>query len=243
MTDTRRPIGILCALPQEQALLLDAMGSPPPLPGIGLDARRGVLDGIDAVVAESGVGKVQAAATAALLADRVHPRALVFSGVAGGLSDRLGIGDIVVADTVIDIDYGRLTPDGHITYQPGTLPIPEVEPDPGFRMERGLRERIEFRLEGRRPRAVLGTVLTTDGYLAEPTRRDALAERWDGLAVEMEGAALCGVAERFGIPWLVVRALSDRAGEDSLDDFNAFLDSAAAASAALVRELLPTLDG
>ena len=71
--------------------------------------------------------------------------------------------------------------------------------------------------------------------------RDQLAARWDGLAIEMEGAAVCGVAERLDVPWLIVRALSDRAGEDSLDDFNAFLDTAAAASATVVRRLLPVL--
>ena len=58
----------------------------------------------------------------------------------------------------------------------------------------------------------------------------------------MEGSAVCGVAERFGVPWLVVRALSDRAGDESVTDFTAFLSSAAATSARLVRELLPVLD-
>ena len=90
--------------------------------------------------------------------------------------------------------------------------------------------------------ATLGTILTTDAYLASPTERDELAGEWGGLAVEMEGSALCGVAERFEVPWLVVRALSDRAGEDSLDDFAAFVDAAAANSAHLVRELLPVFD-
>ena len=84
--------------------------------------------------------------------------------------------------------------------------------------------------------------VTTDAYLAAPTERDQLAGEWGGLAIEMEGSALCGVAARFGLPWLVVRALSDRAGEDSLTDFNAFVDEAAASSARLVRELLPVFD-
>ena len=69
-----------------------------------------------------------------------------------------------------------------------------------------------------------------------------LADEWDALAIEMEGSALCGVAERFGVPWLIVRALSDRAGEDSIVDFGAFVSSAAASSARLVRELLPAFD-
>lgn len=102
--------------------------------------------------------------------------------------------------------------------------------------------RIEARLAERRLHATLGTILTDDAFLASAAVRDALAGEWDALAIEMEGSAVCGVAERMGVPWIIVRALSDRAGEDSLDDFGAFLDSAAAASADLVRELLPVLD-
>ena len=69
-----------------------------------------------------------------------------------------------------------------------------------------------------------------------------LADQDSMRTIEMEGAAMCGTAERLGVPWLVVRALSDRAGEDSLDDFKTFLDSAAASSAALVRDLLLAFD-
>lgn len=236
------PIGILCALPQEQALLLAAMGDPAPLPGAALEARPGRLDGRDVVIAASGVGKVRAAAAATLLVERHACRALVLSGVAGGLGASLGIGDLVIADRVVDIDYGRLTPAGRIVYQPGTLPIPEITPDPGYRLSPELRRRLDDQLSSRGLEATVGTVLTTDSYLAAPIERDRLAETWSGLAIEMEGAALCGVAERFGLPWLVVRALSDRAGEDSLTDFSAFLESAAASSARLVRELLPVLD-
>jgi adenosylhomocysteine nucleosidase len=237
-----RPIGILCALTQEQALLVAAMGEPPALPGGGIEARRGMLDGRAVVIAASGVGKVRAAIAASLLVERFGCRALVLSGVAGGLGTELGIGDIVVADRVIDIDYGRLTPEGRVVYQPGTLPVPEVKPEPGYVLPASLRDAVQERLAASPSQATLGTILTTDAYLASATERDRLAAEWDGLAIEMEGAALCGVAARFEMPWLVVRALSDRAGEDSLVDFAAFVDSAAANSARLMRELLPVFD-
>ena len=242
MIASSRPIGILCALPQEQELLVTEMGDPPPLPGAGLEARRGQLDGREVVVAAAGVGKVNSAATATLLVERFGCRALVLSGVAGGLTDEARIGAIVVAERVIDVDYGRLTPEGRIVYQPGSLPIPEVRPDPGYRVPEDLLARVRVRLAEFEPDATLGTILTTDAYLASPMERDQLAGEWSGLAIEMEGSALCGVAERFGVPWLVVRALSDRAGEDSLDDFAAFVDAAAADSARLVRELLAVFD-
>jgi len=242
MTPVLDSIGILCALPEEQTLLVEAIGDPPPLPGTGLEARRGQLDGREVVIAAAGVGKVRAAATATLLVERLGCRALVLSGVAGGLGETLSIGDIVIADHVIDVDYGRVTDEGRIVYQPGTLPIPEVRPDPGYRLDVATATRVRERLASSGVNATLGTILTGDAFLASPRMRDELAAEWDALAIEMEGSALCGVAERFGIPWLVVRALSDRAGDESLGDFRAFVESAASSSAHLVRELLPIFD-
>ena len=236
------PIGIMCALPQEQELLVAAIGDPAPLPHPGIEARQGTLDGRAVIIAAAGVGKVRAATTATLMVERLSCRALVLSGVAGGLSAHANIGDIVIADRLIDIDYGRLTPEGRIVYQPGVLPIPEERPDPGYLVPTALLDRVRQRLGETGLEATLGTILTTDAYLASPRERDELAGEWDGLAVEMEGSALCGVAERFDLPWLVVRALSDRAGEDSLDDFATFVESAAERSARLVRQLLPVFD-
>jgi adenosylhomocysteine nucleosidase len=236
------PIGILCALPEEQELLVAAIGDPPPEPGAGLKARRGELDGHEVVIAASGVGKVNAAGTATLMLERLGCRALVLSGVAGGLGERLGIGDIVIAERVIDVDYGRITDAGRIVYQPGTLPLPELRPDPGYRTDADLLERVRERLAESAIEAELGTIVSGDAFLASARVRDELADEWDALAIEMEGAALCGVAERFGVPWLIVRALSDRAGEDSIADFGAFVSSAAASSARLVRQLLPAFD-
>ena len=60
-------------------------------------------------MAAAGVGKVRPRRTATLLVERLGCRALVLSGVAGGLDDALAIGDIVIADRIVDIDYGRLT--------------------------------------------------------------------------------------------------------------------------------------
>jgi adenosylhomocysteine nucleosidase len=242
LTEPCAPVGILCAMEEEQALLVAALGDPPVLSGVGLEARRGRLDGRDVVVAAAGVGKVRAAGTATLLVERLGCRALVLSGVAGGLSASLGPGDLVIADRVIDVDYGRLTDTGRLVYQPGVLPLPGERPDPGYLLPAAVVERVRLRLAATGLAATLGTVLTGDAFLASSRVRDEMAACWSALAIEMEGSAVCGVAERFGVPWLVVRALSDRAGDESVSDFTSFLSSAAAASARLVRELLPTLD-
>ena len=94
---------------------------------------------------------------------------------------------------------------------------------------------------GTRPRVVAGTVLTGDAFLASPVRREALHRRFGAQAIEMEGAAVAQAAKRLGVPCLVVRALSDLAGETSDIDFGRFLLLVAANSAAVVRRLLPVL--
>jgi adenosylhomocysteine nucleosidase len=238
---SRGPIGILCALPAELELLAAALRASRVVPGAALEARRGELDGHDVVVAAAGVGKVRAATTATLLAERLSCRALILSGVAGGLAGDLGIGELVIATRLIDIDYGRITDAGRILYQPGTLPLPGVVPPPGYAMPSRLEERVRDRLAEAGLRARLGTVLCGDAFLASATVRDELRAAWSALAIEMEGSAVCGVAERFDIPWLVVRAVSDRAGDEAVVDFAAFLPRAAASAAELVRALLPAL--
>jgi adenosylhomocysteine nucleosidase len=237
-----RPIGLLCALPEERELLVGALDDAMPVAGGDLDGWLGRLDGRAVVVATCGAGKVNAAIAGTLLVERLDCRALVLSGVAGGLSADLEVGDLVVAERVIDVEYGRLTDGGRIVYQPGTLPLPGIEPDPGYRLPGATASAVRERLEAAGVAATLGTVLTGDAFLASARVRDELAARWSGHAIEMEGSAVCGVAERFGRPWLVLRALSDRAGEESTMDFAAFVKVAAAASSRLVRVLLPVLD-
>jgi adenosylhomocysteine nucleosidase len=236
------PLGILCALPQERELLLAALRDPESLPGSGLDAWVGHLDGRPVAIATSGVGKVNAAITATLLVERLGCRALVLSGVAGGLSADLDVGDLVIADRLIDVDHGRLTDAGRVAYQPGRLPLPGAVPDPGYRLPVETADSARATIAATGVSATVGTILSGDAFLASARVRDELVARWSAVAIEMEGAAICGVAERFGIPWLIVRALSDRAGEESVRDFATFVGDAAAASARLVRTLLPVLD-
>jgi adenosylhomocysteine nucleosidase len=94
----------------------------------------------------------------------------------------------------------------------------------------------------RRPKIRFGTILSGDQFVNAAPARLALRRRFPGaLAVEMEGAAAAQIAERHGVPCVVVRALSDLAGAASHIDFMAFLPAAAAAAALTVRRLLPAL--
>ena len=236
-------IGLICAIPQELAHLRANLADSRSEEAAHTVFDTGTIDGHDVVLAGSGMGKVNAALVTTLLADRFECRTVVFSGVAGGLDPRLAIGDIVVADFVIQHDAGVLENERVRTYQPGYAPVINPTDRLGYPVDPGLLDRVRKRLEGLSipGQIVYGTVLSGDQYLNCETTRERLLRELKGQAIEMEGGAVAQVCEAFGIPWLVVRALSDLAGGNALFDFTAFVDQAAAASATILRRLLPVL--
>ncbi|CAM4313228.1 5'-methylthioadenosine/S-adenosylhomocysteine nucleosidase [Mycobacterium basiliense] len=249
-------IGVICAIPPELAYLRRAL----------VDAKRqaiaqvtfdtGDLDTHRVVLAGAGMGKVNAGLVATLLADRFRCRTVVFTGVAGGLDPQLDIGDIVIAERVVQHDFGLITDGSLQPYQPGHVPFINPTERLGHRVNPELIDRVKQRLEGfalpslsaaagggaHPPQISYGTILTGDQYLHCARTRDRLRDDFGALAIEMEGGAVAQVCESFAIPWLVVRALSDLAGGDSGLDFNRFVDEVAVGSARILLRLLDVLD-
>ncbi|HLG86355.1 MAG TPA: 5'-methylthioadenosine/S-adenosylhomocysteine nucleosidase, partial [Alphaproteobacteria bacterium] len=179
------------------------------------------------------------ALAATVLLDRFDCRGILFSGVAGGLDPALSVGDLVVATRVIQHDYGALMKGEMEVYRAGALPFPEYRGEAAIAADEMLIARARAALgDGVR----FGTVLTGDIYLGCTDTRERLFRSFGGVAVDMESGAVAQVAEAFGRPWLVIRALSDLAGEDSHLDFRAFVRDAARNAAAAVLKLLPLFD-
>jgi adenosylhomocysteine nucleosidase len=235
------PIGLICAIPQELTHLRSLLLGAVPVSVAHTEFVAGTLDGHEVVLAGSGMGKVNSALVATVLADRFGCRAIVFSGVAGGLDPQLSVGDVVIADRVVQHDAGLIEDDRLQTYQAGHVPFINPTDRLGHRIDEALLARVVERLAGFSPPVRFGTVLSGDQYLHCDTTRQRLQREFGGLAVEMEGGAVAQVAEAFGVPWLVIRALSDLAGHDSRFDFLAFVDEVAASSVAILRRLLPVL--
>lgn len=257
MTDLdARPLGLLTAIPAELAdferdLAVDRQSTVG-----GTFLRLGRLEGVSVVLAECGIGKVNAAMAATVMLDRFGCRGLIFSGVAGGLDPALSVGDIVVATSLVQHDYGALAGGVIETYQPGRPPLPGVPTDHGYPADPAMLAKVRAALAGvdlpalssaavggsaRRPRIAYGPILTGDAFLNCASTRARLHASFRAMAIEMEGAAVAQVAEKFGVPVTVVRALSDLAGEDSHMDFTAFLEEAGLIAAGIVRRLLPVL--
>lgn len=248
------PLGLISAIPQELAHFGTAleMESTRKIAGVAFKAAR--LDGLPVVVAEAGLGKVNAALVSTLLLAEFGCRGLLFSGVAGGLDPALQVGDVVLGKRLVCHDYGRLSERRIVPYQPGNMPLPGFSDTHGYDLPPALLLRIRQALAGfelpevtaegravRRPRLIEGTILTGDTFLSCAATRVELAARFGGQAVEMEGAAVAQVAERFEKPAIVIRALSDLAGEESHLDFGRFLEDAAESAARIVRRLLPAI--
>lgn len=248
-------IGLIAAVPQELQHLREVLAHDRVSEVGGFRFDHGTLDGRDVVVAEAGIGKVNTAIVATLLATRFEAGVLVFSGVAGGLDPELAIGDLVVAERALQHDAGTIENERIKTYQAGHIPFFNPTDRLGWEADPALLARVRARLDGlelpplsaeaggagRAPRIVLGPILTGDQFVNCEATRARLHQTFDGRAVAMEGAAMAQVATRMGIPWLEIRALSDLAGHESTFDFKAFVDQVAASSFAVLRRLLPVL--
>ncbi|WGF86488.1 5'-methylthioadenosine/adenosylhomocysteine nucleosidase [Marinivivus vitaminiproducens] len=254
-TTKARPVGIICAIPAELASLRAALTDVATEEQAKLRFDIGRLAGIPVVLAEAGIGKVNTSVVATVLALRFDARAIVFSGVAGGLDPTLHVGDVVVGVRTLQHDFGVITAGAFSAYHAGHVPFFNPTDRFGFDVPAALKNRVATALEGlelpalsaaaggtgRRPRIMLGTILSGDQFINCEATRERLHRTFGGHAVEMEGGALAQVCERFDLPWLNVRSLSDLAGAESHFDFKAYLHEVAPAAAAVLVRLLPAL--
>jgi adenosylhomocysteine nucleosidase len=229
-----RRIGVMAAMPEElDAVLGDLDADAIDLVG-GRRFHRGRLHGVEAVLVISRCGKVAAAGTATLLLERYGVDAIVFTGLAGGAAPALRIGDIVVADRLIqhDLDARPLFP----RYEVPLLGVSVFGADPAWaRSALSAAERFVTRsqvllgeiaaeLGLAAPRVHHGLIASGDQFFASAEAIAELRERLpDALCVEMEGAAVAQVCHEYGAPVCVIRTISDTADHAAHLDFPRFL--------------------
>ena len=224
-------IGIIGAMEIEIEALRALMDEPRDEVVSGIRFTVGTLEGTPAVLAVCGVGKVAAALVAEAMILRFRVTHLLNTGVAGGLGKGLVVGDIVVADAVVqhDMDTTALgDPAGLIS----GLGIVKIPADPA--LSAALQKATEK--EGFAPH--VGTVASGDLFVARAEDKARIKAQFDAIACEMEGAAIGQVAYTNGVPFAVLRAISD--GGDGME-FSEFVGLAAKRSVAVTRALLALL--
>ena len=253
---SQKPLGLICAIPNEIQHFGVAFIKESGRSIAGFSFYSGKLDGVETVLVEAGMGKVNAAVVTTLLMEHYNCRAVLFSGVAGGLDPKLGVGDVVIGTNLIQHDYGMVTENKLITYQPGHLPIHMPTETLGYKVDPNFIKKIMDELSGfqlpeisaeaagghkRQPIIVSGTILTGDQFIGCTIARDKLHSDLSGMAVEMEGAAIAQVADRYDVPFVIIRSLSDLAGEESTMDFVKFLEETAGGAALVLRRIINIL--
>jgi adenosylhomocysteine nucleosidase len=191
-----------------------------------------------------------------MIAGRLDCRALVVCGVAGGVDPALSIGDVVIADRLIQHDYGHLTDGGIRHFRPGIAPLGESRDRIAFDLPAELTMRIAGAVNGLKlpalpndlgappnpnPRIAFGPIVSGDQFINSETVRERLRRDHAALAVEMEGAAVAQACELLGIPCIVIRSLSDLAGAESHLDFPKFLRAVSQSAAAVVARVVAVL--
>lgn len=227
------PLAIMSAMDVEIELYLDRCDLRGSVQRAGLTFHKAHWHGHDLVLVRAGVGKVNAALCTQILIDAYEVDSVICTGSAGALTAGLDIGDIVVAVDCVQhdvvVDFLGL-PRGQIPFTDHRF----FQTDPALR-----RRAQEVALSEHS--IVEGRVLTGDTFVEDEAYRQNLRDDLDGDCVEMEGAAVGQVCAMNDVPYLVVRAISDRADATSDIDFEAFLEEAAHSSSQIVLHLLEAL--
>ena len=232
-------IGVIGAMDSELAALIAALAQPAQETVQGLIFHTGRLGAREVVLVRCGIGKVSAARCTQVLIDRFAPGAVINTGIAGGLAGGLAVGDIVVADGLVQHDFDA-APIGFVRGcvcmgNPGAPTV--FAPDAALS---ALLAQTAGNAIGAQ-RVHRGLIATGDQFISGAEHKSALYSEFRAMAAEMEGGAIAQVAAMDGVPFAVIRSISDLADGTAADSFDTFEKHAADASAAALRQALRAL--
>ncbi|EOC0586756.1 5'-methylthioadenosine/S-adenosylhomocysteine nucleosidase [Cronobacter sakazakii] len=227
--------GIIGAMEEEVTLLRDKIDNRQTLNIAGCEIYTGTLNGVDVALLKSGIGKVSAAMGATLLLEHCKPDVIINTGSAGGLAPSLKVGDIVVSDEVRYHD-ADVTAFGYEYGQMAGCPA-------AFKADEKLIAAAQETIEKLNLHAARGLVVSGDAFINGSVNLAKIRHNFpQAIAVEMEATAIGHVCHNFGVPFVVVRAISDVADQQSHLSFEEFLAVAAKQSSLMVETLLTSLN-
>ena len=230
-------LGIIGAMSIEVETLRSLMVDLKTTEKAGMTFYEGILENVPAVVVVCGVGKVNAALCVQILCDLFGITHVVNTGVAGSLCAELDIGDLVISSDAIyhDFDCHNLNPNYVVGQVPG-LPVR------AFIADKALVEHAYAAAEQiHSGHARIGTVASGDQFVCQQAHKQSIIANTNALCTEMEGAAIAHASWRNGIPFVVIRAISDKADDSAQMDYPTFEAIAARRCAAVTREMAKKL--
>ncbi len=227
-------IGIIGAMQTEVELLISKIEKPQKNTVSGIDFFEGKIEGKDVVVAKCGIGKVFAAICAQTMILRYGVSLIINTGVGGAISDELEIGDIAVSTAVVqhDMDTSAIGDPVGLISGINIIEIPSDKKTADTVLAAA--DKLSFR-------CLSGIVASGDRFVAGAENKKKISDAFGALVCEMEGAAIGQVCYVNEVPFLVVRAVSDKADGTSGVDYMTFVASAAEKNARLVLESIKNI--
>lgn len=231
-----KKIGIIGAMELEVEELKAKMELRNTVEKASMEFMEGTLNNTEVVIVQSGIGKVNAALCTQILCDAFQVSHIINTGVAGSLKNEIDIGDIVISTDALhhDVDvrvFGY--PLGEVP-QIGCLSFPADE------------RLIEIAASTCRKvnpdiQVYEGRIVSGDQFISDKQVKENIIHNFQGFCVEMEGASVAHAAYLNHVPFVIIRAISDKADDSAEMDYPTFEKAAAAHSAALVEHMLPMI--
>lgn len=226
-------LGIIGAMDEEVAKLKEMIENLQIVYKSGMDFFSGNIEGTDVVVVKCGVGKVNAAMCTQTMIDVFDVTGIINTGIAGSLDADINIGDIVLASDTLEHDMDVAA----LGYEPGIIPDTSVSV---FKTDDYL---MDIAMQAVKASAIdvtvfTGRVVSGDQFISSKEKKEWLVSTFGGRCAEMEGAAIGHVAVLNSVPYLVVRAISDKADDSAQMDYPAFAARAIDNSVRMMTEII-----
>lgn len=226
-------IGIIGAMDEEVKILKELMPDARVNRIASMDFYEGTLEGRQTVVVRSGIGKVNAAVCTQVLVDIFKVDAVINTGVAGSLRNEIDIADIVLSTDTLQHDMDARG----FGYEIGVIPRMDISVfiADAYLLDTALRickrDISEINVH-------TGRIISGDQFISDTVRKEWLADTFGGLCTEMEGAAIAHAAYLNRIPFLIIRAISDKADNSAEMAYNEFEGIAIKNAVKLIRGML-----
>lgn len=229
-------IGIIGAMEVEVKHIKETMEITRVVNKASMEFCEGTYAGKEVVVVRSGIGKVNAAICAQILVDVFAVDIIINTGIAGGISDAVEIGDIVISKDVLHHDMDATG----FGYALGVIPQMECSTFVADQELVALASQVCKELNTDIQTHV-GRVVTGDQFISSKEKKAWLKDTYDGFCAEMEGVAIAQVAFLNQVKFVIIRAISDKADSTACDDYPQFEAKAASHAIALVNGMLAKL--
>lgn len=229
-------LGFIGALESEINELKECMTDSECVERDGLQFYDGFINHREIIVVKCGFGKVNAGRCTQILIDSFDIDMIINTGVGGALDPKLNIGDIVLSTDVVQHDFNLSA----LGFKKGAIP---PRRDPAFRADDGLRvlAKRACTLANKDISVFEGRIATGDQFINTREEKDRIRNEFGAMCCEMEGGAIAQVAELNSIPFLIIRAISDKADNSAITDYPTFEREAIRHCVNLEKELLKLL--